>query len=526
MNDFGNAILKKYCAVKANGERETSKDVFCRVARSISSVDGKYESEYESMMSDLLFLPNSPTLANAGRSNRLQLSACYVLPVEDDMDAIYDCLKWQALIHKSGGGTGFNFSKLRPEGSLVSSSGGQASGPVSFMRLFNASTQTINQGGFRRGANMACMNADHPDIRKFIHAKENPGHGLDCFNLSVLFDEKSIRGDLIKECAEVAWKSGEPGVLFKDTINRNNRTPWLGELEATNPCGETPLYPFEACNLGSVNLVKFVREDGSFNDTLFERTVRLAVRFLDNVISVNNYPLDRIAEAVRRTRKIGLGVFGFADLLFKLRVPYNSEEAVKIADSIAFKLNAIADDESRKLGVEKGFYENGDRRNATVTCIAPTGTLSLIASASSGIEPVFALSQDRIVNGERKTMLNNFYLNSVDHLSLPELKRIFVTADKVQPEYHLRIQSAFQRHTDLAVSKTVNLAHTASVKDIHDVYMKAYELGCKGVTVFRDGCLSEQVLYKNPTCPVCGLPLVKSEGCTKCSACDFGLCAA
>lgn len=491
-----------------------------RVAKHVAGAESslamqyKWTDEFYDVMAKLLFLPNSPTLMNSGRpAPHGQLAACFVIGVEDSMEGICEALRKQMLIHKSGGGTGFNFSKLRSEGAKVNSTNGRASGPVSFMGLFDKATETVQQGGMRRGANMGILNIDHPDIRKFIHCKDKDGT-ITNFNISVgVFDDfmekvnSNPRGEeaaLLAEIADSAWRTGDPGIIFLDAINRGNTTPNLGELTSTNPCGESPLYPNEACNLGSINIAKMVKE-GAFDYELLGEVSAVATRFLDDVIDVNHYPLPEIAEAVKLTRKIGLGVMGWADLLFQLRIPYDSKEAYELAENIMRTIQQRAHETSVALGKEKGIPEtlaHLGRRNATLTCIAPTGTIALLANCSSGIEPLFALEHTRVrtqTDGTKVIMKQvNRYYEQAQKEGLPEevMKRVFVTSHDVSPSAHVRMQGVFQRYTDLAVSKTVNLRHECSVQDVLDAYTLAWREGCKGITVYRDGSKSSQVLYR------------------------------
>ena len=491
-----------------------------RVAKHVAGAESslamqyKWADEFYDVMAKLLFLPNSPTLMNSGRpAPHGQLAACFVIGVEDSMEGICEALRKQMLIHKSGGGTGFNFSKLRSEGAKVNSTNGRASGPVSFMGLFDKATETVQQGGMRRGANMGILNIDHPDIRKFIHCKDKDGT-ITNFNISVgVFDDfmekvnSDPRGEeaaLLAEIANSAWRTGDPGIIFLDAINRGNTTPNLGELTSTNPCGESPLYPNEACNLGSINIAKMVKE-GAFDYELLGEVSAVATRFLDDVIDVNHYPLPEIAEAVKLTRKIGLGVMGWADLLFQLRIPYDSKEAYELAENIMRTIQQRAHETSVALGKEKGIPEtlaHLGRRNATLTCIAPTGTIALLANCSSGIEPLFALEHTRVrtqTDGTKVIMKQvNRYYEQAQKEGLPEevMKRVFVTSHDVSLSAHVRMQGVFQRYTDLAVSKTVNLCHECSVQDVLDAYTLAWREGCKGITVYRDGSKSSQVLYR------------------------------
>jgi ribonucleoside-diphosphate reductase alpha chain len=564
LSDNARRVLKRrYLKKDSQGNLvESSKQMFTRVARHIASAEKKYgdaaniqkmEKTFYRMMTEFKFLPNSPTMMNAGR--RLgQLAACFVLPVEDSMEGIFDSLKNAALIHKSGGGTGFSFSRLRPKDSRVGTTGGVASGPVSFMKIFNTATEQVKQGGTRRGANMAILKIDHPDIMEFITCKKHDGE-LNNFNISVGLTEKFMEAvksdstyDLIDPCeniktgelkaAEVydtlvsqAWETGDPGVVFLDRINRDNPTPHLGEIESTNPCGEQPLLPLEACNLGSINLAKFVDTSGkapAVDYKALEEVVFNAVRFLDNTIDMSKYPLPGIDKMVKANRKIGLGVMGFADLLFRLNVPYNSEAALDVAETVMGFIQKKSHEASKNLAEERGAFKNFDKsvysgkngdayRNATVTTIAPTGTLSIISDCSSGIEPMFALSFVRNVMDNDKLMEVNPYFERVARENgfyskelmgiiarngtireieeIPEdIRNVFVTAHDITPEWHLRMQAAFQKHIDNAVSKTVNLPNDATVGDVRRIYNMASELGCKGVTIYRDGSKKNQVL--------------------------------
>ena len=499
---------------------ETPEQMLVRIANHVSSSEKTtpmqymWADEYYEVMAKLLFLPNSPTIMNAGRpAPHGQLAACFVIGIEDSMESICEAIHKQMLIHKSGGGTGFNFSNLRSSGAKVNSTNGRASGPISFMGLFDKATETVQQGGMRRGANMGILNIDHPDIREFIHCKDKDGT-ITNFNISVgIFDDfmekaqanpKGEEAALLLEIADCAWRTGDPGIIFLDAINRGNTTPNLGPLMSTNPCGESPLYPNEACNLGSINLARMVK-NGEFDYTLLKEVATTATRFLDSVIDVNHYPLPEIADAVKHTRKIGLGVMGWADLLFQLRIPYGSDESLVLADKIMGTIKAASLAASIALGEEKGIPEDLrhlGRRNATLTCIAPTGTIALLADCSSGIEPLFALEHTRVrtqIDGTKVVMkqVNRYYEKAMkENTPADVLKDVFVTSHNVKPLDHVRTQGAFQAHTDLAVSKTINLPHDSSVQDVLDSYTLAWKEGCKGITIYRDGSKSIQVLYR------------------------------
>jgi len=553
-------LEKRYLAKDENGNLiETPDMMFRRVAKTVASADKDYvdkkelaaiEERFYNLMTQLYFLPNSPTLMNAGRPLG-QLSACFVLPIEDSMEGIFDSVKNAALIHKSGGGTGFSFSRLRPKGSSVKSTGGVASGPVSFMKVFNAATEAVKQGGTRRGANMGILRVDHPDILEFITCKQN-NEDITNFNISVGITEEFMKAveegrdyDLIDPrtgkkagslnarevfdlMVEMAWKNGEPGIIFLDRLNRDNVTPELGEIESTNPCGEQPLLPYEACNLGSINLSLMLKETDNGYEVDFDKlreVVRESVHFLDNVIDVNKYPLPEIDEMTRGTRKIGLGVMGWADMLLKLGIPYDSDEAVALAEKVMSFIREEARQKSMEIAEKKGafpfidksIYKGKNIRNATTTTIAPTGTLSIIAGVSSGIEPLFAVSfiknvMDNVELVETNPIFSEvakkrgFYSDELmrkiakkgslrDIEEIPEdIRRIFVTAHDISPEWHVRMQAAFQKYTDNAVSKTVNLRHDATREDVRKVFVTAYQLGCKGVTIYRDGSRDSQVL--------------------------------
>ncbi len=555
-------LERRYLKKDAEGKpTESPEDLFRRVAQAIAEADKEYDLNADTkatqdifydMMYHLKFMPNSPTLMNAGRPLG-QLSACFVLPVSDSMEDIFDALKNAALIHKSGGGTGFSFSRLRPSGASVNSTGGVASGPVSFMKVFNAATEAVKQGGTRRGANMGILRVDHPDIMNFIQCKKNTSE-ITNFNISVGITEEFMKAvhekrdyalidphdkrecgklyapDVFNLIVKMAWTNGEPGIVFLDRINRDNPVPTLGEVESTNPCGEQPLLPFESCNLGSINLNALMIKDGdeyALDYAEFEKTICNAVHFLDNVIAVNNYPLDEIRDMTLSTRKIGLGLMGFADILYKLKIPYNSAEAIALAEKVMKFLRETARDASCALAKERGTFPTYDesvfksqgmvQRNATVTTIAPTGTISIICSSSSGIEPIFGLSYIRNVMDNDELLEIHPYFEEVmkerglyskelmakiakegtiAHIEeIPQdIRDIFVTAHDITPEYHIRMQAAFQKYTDNAVSKTVNFPREATQDDVRAVYEMAYESGLKGVTIYRDGSREAQVL--------------------------------
>jgi ribonucleoside-diphosphate reductase alpha chain len=561
-------LEKRYLARNDKGDIiESPKGLFERVAKFVALADFFYggtdddvnqvATEFYDMMAEMFFLPNSPTLMNAGRPLG-QLSACFVLPVEDSMEGIFDALKNMALIHKSGGGTGFSFSRLRPKNDVVSSTAGVSSGPVSFMNIFNTATETVKQGGTRRGANMAILNVDHPDILEFIKSKSEET-SLTNFNISVALTDSFMEaarrredyylinprngtpsgklnaGDVYDLIIDMAWKNGEPGIVFIDRINEFNPLKKIGLIESTNPCGEQPLLPYESCNLGSINLSKVIKEkDGrpEIDFELLKKITHRAVHFLDNVIDMNNYPLKEIEKKTKMNRKIGLGVMGYADMLIKLNIAYDSHEAIEVAESVMSFIQRESKIKSAELAINRGAFptfeksvyaEKGESplRNATTTTIAPTGTISILADTSSGIEPIFALAyvrnvmdNDRLleVNPQFQDALRNFFsddeIDSImdkvavhgsvrDIEEVPEsIKRVFVTAHDISPLWHIKTQAVFQKYVDNAVSKTVNFPNSATKEDIREVYDLAYELGCKGVTVYRDGSRDNQVLQK------------------------------
>lgn len=640
-------LEKRYLKRDKNGNCiETPQDMFRRVADTIASGDlefGKTSKDVQNLsdrfynaITHRYFMPNSPTLMNAGRDLG-QLAACFVLPIDDSLESIFETIKNTALIHQSGGGTGFSFSRLRPKNSVVRSTMGVSSGPVSFMEVFNAATEAVKQGGTRRGANMGILRVDHPDIIEFINCKSD-NNKLNNFNISVAITDKFMEAylngkdyDLINPqnneavgrmdaCAvfdliiDSAWKNGEPGIVFIDKMNKDNPTPQIGKIESTNPCGEVPLLPYEACNLGSINLGLMVKEqDGEFvvNWDLLENTVRTAMRFLDNVIVVNNYPLPQISEMVQNNRKIGLGVMGWADMLMQMGIAYNSEEGTSLATDVMSFIDYVSKTESVELAKERGCFNNFkgsvyedshyfskkfagktshkvnnkmwaqlDKdvqkyglRNATTTCIAPTGTISMIAGASGGIEPLFGLVFSRLImDGTELLEVNPVFekymkthglytkdlmnkiakCGSVAHIEeLPdEVKRIFVTAHDISPYWHVKMQAAFQQFTDNAVSKTVNFIESATREDIKKTYILAYKNNLKGITVYRNNSRQFQPMNLekakktieikpiepsedyNPTgeiktvkCPECGAEIKMAEGCFICLNCGYSGCA-
>ena len=567
-----NALLvleKRYLKKDASGRPvESPEDMFRRIAKNIASADLLYnkradivsqEEQFYDLLTSLQFLPNSPTLMNAGRDLQ-QLFGCFVLPIEDSIDSIFDTVKQAALIHKSGGGTGFSFSRIRPKNDMVSTSGGCASGPISFMKVFNEATEAINQGGFRRGANMAVLRIDHPDILDFIKIKQNEGV-LTNFNISVGVTDAFMQAveknqdfllitprtsvvvkilharELFEQIVRSAWENGEPGILFLDTINAANPTPLIGEIEGTNPCGEQPLLPFEACVLGSINLSGMVKLKNGIYETdwdCLEGIIYRAVHFLDNIIDVNKYPLPQIEHLTKSNRKVGLGIMGLADLLIKLGISYNSEEAIGYTDKLMRFFSQKANEASVKLAAERGTFPNYQRsiyaqkngpgfRNATRTTIARTGTISIIADCSSGIEPLFAVAYTRhvLVEGglpeihpffEEIAKKRGFYSEklleevskegSVQNIKgIPEdVKTLFITARDVSPEQHVKIQATCQKYIDSGVSKTINFPKESPVDDVKKAFLLAYKSGCKGITVYRDKSRVSQVLSVECTC--------------------------
>jgi ribonucleoside-diphosphate reductase alpha chain len=595
---------------------ETPEEMFQRVAQSIAAADLQYgpaedaaatEQAFLEVMTHLEFLPNSPTLMNAGR-NLAQLSACFVLPIEDSMESIFSTLADTAQIQKSGGGTGFSFSRLRPKDDLIRSTQGESSGPVSFIRLYNFATEITKLGGKRAGANMAILRVDHPDIQEFIAAKTNPLE-LNTFNISVAVSDEfmdRVRADqpynlinprtglivgqlnareVFEAIVGSAWRNGEPGVIFIDRINRDNPTPDLGEIEGTNPCGEQPLLAYESCVLGSINLSRFSR-DGAVDYARLKAVVAIGVHFLDNIIDAGEFPIPQIRDITRANRKIGLGVMGWADLLIDLGIPYDSEKAIELAQEVMHFISEEATRTSAKLAEKRGpfpqwfqesIYKDSSqaaRRNATITTVAPTGTISLIANCSSGIEPVYSVAYRRI-SFESETMLfvhplfeqyarrHNFYREQLMEViaekgslhsiaEIPEqAKRLFVTTHEIPPEWHVRMQAAFQKYIDAAVSKTINFPNVATEDDVRRAFLLAYELGCKGITIYRDGSRDKQVLsirtahpdepaslaeasmpgmqrrenqqLANNVCPDCSSTLQHNGGCLYCT-CGFSIC--
>ncbi len=619
------AVLERRYLLRDESGRpsEAPEEMFRRVARDIASAEAmwggdpeRWEQEFYRLMTALDFLPNSPTLMNAGRELQ-QLAACFVLPIDDSLDSIFETLKLTAKIHQSGGGTGFSFSRLRPQGDMVRTTRGISSGPVSFLKIYDSATEHIKQGSFRRGANMGILAVTHPDILEFISSKRDGE--ITNFNISVGLTERWMglaktqsdyellsprtgepvgtlnAGSVYRAIAEAAWATGDPGIIFLDRINhpRTNPTPQLGRIDATNPCGEQPLLPFEACVLGSINLGHFVSK-GEVRWGALAETTRMAVRFLDNAVERSRYPLPEIEQLHKHgNRKIGVGIMGWADLLVNLGVPYDSEPALDLAERVMGFIQQEADGASGELASERGSFPNWEgsvygqdgwnrpMRNATRTTIAPTGTISIIAACSSGIEPLFALSYHRkVMEGAVLIEVNPDFESAMRDLGLwnedigeqlaarggirglgvapPDIERIFGIAHEIDPEWHIRHQAAFQRHVDNAVSKTINLPREATVDDVMNSFSRAFELGCKGITVYRDGSKTWQVLNRGrpvgtdlgtiegsppsiredmpllppargqsvlEVCPVCGQPAFEfAEACGKCHSCGHSTC--
>jgi len=585
-------LKERYLQRDENGEIiETPDEMFWRVAKNIAQIDKKYdkktdakktENKFYSIMANLDFLPNSPTLMNAGLKIQ-QLSGCFVLPIEDSLESIFQTLKIAAKIHQSGGGTGFSFSKIRPRGDLVKSTHGIASGPISFLQIYNATTEVIKQGGRRRGANMAVLRIDHPDILEFISCKEKE-NAIANFNISVGITDKFMKAvELDKEYELVnpknnkvagklmarevfnlivlsAWKNGEPGIIFLDTINKHNPTPALGEIETTNPCAEEPLLPYESCNLGSINVSNFVKENNVDWERLAE-VIHAAVHFLDNVIDANKYPLDEIKEATLKTRKIGLGIMGFADMLAQLGIPYNSEKCVEFSDKFMKFFSQEAKKASHELSLSRGpfpafrqsIFATGKKqntlRNAYVTTIAPTGSISMIAECSSGIEPLFSICYTKkVLQGQEFLYINQHFEKAVKEKSFysdelmqkitnrdsiqdikeipEEIRKAFVASHDISPEWHVKIQATFQKYIDSSISKTINFPSKATIKEVESAYWLAYELGCKGITIYRDRSREYQVLniQVSKKCPSCKTNLKAREGCLTCEECGYSQC--
>lgn len=564
-------VLGHRYLLRKNGDVETPDEMFRRVSKAVASAELKWhnknyvedtEQAFYEMMSELFFLPNSPTLMNAG-TDLNQLSACFVLPVEDSLNEIFTSLKNAALIQQSGGGTGFNFSHLRPKDDPLTITSGTASGPVSFMKVFDAATEHIKHGGKRRGANMGILNVDHPDIEEFISVKKE-GQNLNNFNISVGISDafmeavesnsnwnlinpktksisKTIKAKKVwNSIIENAWQTGDPGLIFLDTINETNPLITMGKIESTNPCGEVPLFPFEACNLGSLNLVRFVKKEASIDWEKLSSVIENAIRFLDDVIEINNYILRETKSIVQQNRKIGLGVMGWADLLLRLQIPYDSEAAISLAETLMGFIQQKAIEASGKVAKERGCFANWDKsifypnklmRNATVLSIAPTGTISIIANVSSSIEPLFALAFERknILDGSALSEFNEYFLEYLKEYDLYtsqiveqvrkdgnlsnvetipyETKMIFKTALEISPEWHLKHQTIFQKYVDNAVSKTINLPEEASIADVDHIYKLAWRQKAKGITIFRQHSKTKQVLEQGVSevkaCRVC-----------------------
>jgi len=612
-------LESRYLLKDPNGNvNETPNQLFSRIAKAIAAVETKYSKKKDAseevakkfydMMYTLDFMPNSPTLMNAGTPAG-QLSACFVLPVGDSLIDIFDGIKYTAIIHQSGGGTGFSFSRLRPKGCIVKSSMGVSSGPISFMGVYNKATDVIKQGGKRRGANMGILRVDHPDIIEFITCKQREGD-MSNFNLSVALTDsfmKSLESDsdydlidprhqepsgkmnaksVFDLITNMAWTNGEPGIIFIDEINRYNYVPNMGQIEATNPCGEQPLLPYESCNLGSINLANMVDSEGKIDWKKLKETVEWSVRFLDNVIDANNYPLAQIDKVTKSSRKIGLGVMGWADMLLQLKISYCSDDAVYLAEKLMKFITDAGVEASVALAEKRGSFPafKGSKweqsgfdkmRNATVTTIAPTGTISMIADASSGIEPLFSIAYTKIALDEKEFVYVNKYFEreaktrgfytdelmykiakegSVQNIpEIPEdIKRVFVTTHDIDTEWHIKMQAAFQKYTHNAVSKTINMPHSATIDDVKKAYLESYKLGCKGITVYREGSRQLEVLKRgvkdkkseddseekqksvqktivqkkaSDLCPVCKSKMHALEGCYTCPSCGYSKCS-
>lgn len=599
-------VLKnKYLHKNGKGEvKETPKQMFARVAQAAASVEDeekqdRWGQEFQKIMLSLEFLPGGRTLANAGSPSG-QLANCFVLPMEDNIEEMFESIKDSALLKKNGGGVGFSFSKIRPKGDLTRTATG-ACGPVALMKVLDSSSDILLQDGGRRSGSMVVLSASHPDVLEFINCKDE-GHILPHINYSLAVSSRFMKAvenkqgwelvnprngriaqtisarSIFELAAAQAWRNGDPGMIFLDNINRDNPTPHLGPIEAVNLCGEQPLLPYEACNLGSINLVKFLKKRIKNHESeimgmdidcvRLEEVVRVAVRFLDNIIDVCRFPLAQVDRMVKTNRKIGLGVMGWADLLVKMQIPYNSDEAIKLANRVMKFINKISHDESQKLGQEKGSFPSfeGSRwqkrglhsmRNATTTTIAPTGSIAMIAGVSSGVEPLFALSfYKEVFDGARLPEVNSDLLEVLGKLQIENLektkeetiktgsiqnireiplniRRVFITAHEISPEWHLKMQAAFQKHTDNAVSKTINLPNKATIEDVQNVFMMAWKLGCKGITIYRDRSRQTQVLNVGNgetkeilrKCPECGQELVRGEGCLSCPSCGFSVCS-
>lgn len=550
-------VLSRYLTKDTEGTlTETPEQLLKRVANNIAKEDLKYSSSYREtkktekeffeVMQNLEFLPNLPTLANAGRKLQ-QLAACFVVPVPDNTEGIFQAVKELALIQRTGGGTGFSFSQLRPDGSHVSKTGGIASGPASFVKVFDAATTAIKEGGIRRGANMGVLRVDHPDIERFISLKEKGG--LSSFNISIALTDKFMDAvkknkefelefggkvyktlkarELFRLLSKRAWLNGDPGVIFIDRINKSNPTPKFGEIETTNPCGEQPLLPYESCILGSINISKFVKKK-KIDTKRLSKTIKTAVHFLDNSIDASSYPIHELETVVQGNRKIGLGLMGFADALIEAGITYDSKEAERFAQKIMRILKEESTKASAELAKKRGpfpninesIYKNKKLRNSTLTTIAPTGTISIIANCSEGIEPLFSPIFHRHttygkleeidrpfqklikkLNIDEKTLSQIEAEGTLKNSNLPEkIKKLFRTAHDISPEWHIRLQAAFQKFTDNAVSKTVNLPNSATIEDVENAFLLAYKLGCKGLTVYRYKSRKEQVLEFCTSC--------------------------